>query len=698
MSVYYQNALASFIATKLNDNPYDIAFNVNLYNNIDNDEFSETNKIINTYKTRTTRYVPTMITGINGEYIPIPNLNGTTNSVEIVFDLAVDDMTGIDEDGFLPANYNNTLLAIDNFKKTILANYFPLGTVNIMMGGEDSTIVSVGTTSFTPKFIYLKFKPKNNDTEELLRGVDNSSTVLTKTPTHIEFDVDGTNIISVPYTVNVETEITINQTVSSIWTISNGTDTDTYTVVTSNDYQNFNIGYNTGFEGTIQRLVIDENYFEEVSETEIHTIDLKDFTDKDLITNSGQLTGTTITVNNSILYGDDGNAVFQVYPLAVIGNYDAQNGINYRSFSLQLEAMVGDDFLFGNNFEYYIDSLQVYPVDRNHTYGAEIEGRQGMNENFTSFVATESGLDFTQTFFYQPVKHLTSLLKKITTNELEQNKTYTLKVQYPFWNTYYSVLVSGGGLNTDLNSITTFTLQFKQADKIVSEVTIDYIDANATASAIIEYELAINQDVELPISNAIANAIIDFTIILNKEIELLAPATANVSIGYSTSGNREIGLLAGATANVVVDYSIIGDQQVEITASATSDVTVVTEIILNQDIELIATAMVNAVVTYNQLKNTAKPSIIWLSTVDYKGTDWDITFRITNDDLQTADLYADTGISTPTTLLGSTLSVYTRDVTYRIAQVFGSELTCTTQAKITGNYDSLLENVTSPSQ
>ena len=468
MSVFYQISLKEFLATKLNDNPYNIVFNTNIFQNIDDDEFSETNKVDNTYTTLTTRRVPTMITGMTGEYIPIPNLNGTNNSVEIVFDLAIDDMTGIDEDGFLPVNYDNTLLAIDNFKKTILANYFPLGTSNLMMGGEDSTIVGVNGLPLDAKFIYLKFNPKNNSVENILQGSSLTNSKLYKSSSEVIFDIIAGTSISVPYVINTEMEITISYDLpTTTWSITNGTDTDSVVNSTLTNFNTLTLGYSTGIECVLNRLVIDSETYTEIDTTTTYNIDLDTWNDKDIVLNSGD-SSHTFTINNSILYGSDGNAVFQVYPLAVLGDYEAKNGINYRSFSLQLEAMVGDDFIFGNNFEYYLNDIQVFPVDRNHTFALDTQGRQGINENLMTFVGSESALDWTQSFFYQPTKFLTSLVKKITTGDVSQNTVYTLKVQYPFWNKEYRVVIEGGGINTDINSITTFSLQFKLADDILT--------------------------------------------------------------------------------------------------------------------------------------------------------------------------------------------------------------------------------------
>jgi hypothetical protein len=468
---FYQKSLKTFFESKLSENTKGVLFDVNLYNDIMGDNFNEQFSIENTYATEFKRKIPTMITNIQGEYIPIPNLNGTSNSLEIIFDLAVDDMTGTErESEFEYVDYNNSLLAIDEFKNSLLANYYPLGTSSLFMGGSDSTIVSTSSYVYTPNFIYIKFTPKSNDVEELLRGVNDDYTVINKTETNIVFQIDGVNEISVPYTIDIVNEITITKSSSDLWTISNNFgDTDTYTSATVNNFQNFTFGYGTGFFGILDRLVIDNDTTETtIDNVENPIVDLSLWDNKDLATNQGVSTNVTTTINNSILYGSDGNAVFQVYPLAVIGEYQSENGINYHSFSLQLEVMIGDNFIFGNNFEYYIDDIRVYPVDRSHAFALDIQGRQLINENTSTFIGSESSIDWTQTFFYQPTALLNSLVKKITTGVEEQNKVYVLKIQYPFWSKEYNVLIEGGGMNTDINSITTFTLQYKLADDILS--------------------------------------------------------------------------------------------------------------------------------------------------------------------------------------------------------------------------------------
>jgi hypothetical protein len=477
---YYQQSLKTFIDTKLNVNTKNVLFDVKLYNDIDSNDFNVESVVENTYTTEFKRQVPTMITNIQGEYIPIPNLNATNNSVEIIFDLAVDDMTGQEnESEFETVDYNNSLLAIDEFKKELLAKYHTLGTTNLMMGGSDSSFDINQSVSIEKLVMYFDITPMSTDTEAIL-GVYEGIGSVYKNSTHIIYLADTGQSMQIPYAVDTNIKFVIYHDGGTIWRMKDNTNSvATSSIVSTTTGSSITFGDTIGFTGLVNRVAINNievtsfDLDDLTNELENFIIDINIWDNKDLLTNSGSVTFLSSPINNSLLWGSDGNVVFQVYPLAVIGEYTSENGVNYHSFSLQLEAMIGDNFIFGNNFEYYIKETseesftQVFPVDRSHTFALDTQGRQGINDNVMTFIGSESALDWTQSFFYQPTPKLTSLVKKITTGDVEQNKTYTIKVQYPFWNKEYNVVIEGGGINTDINSITTFSLQFKLADDIL---------------------------------------------------------------------------------------------------------------------------------------------------------------------------------------------------------------------------------------
>ena len=67
-------------------------------------------------------------------------------------------------------------------------------------------------------------------------------------------------------------------------------------------------------------------------------------------------------------------------------------------------------------------------------------------------------------FYYIPNKKLNKLLKHIVSGETSQNEVYTLKVQYPFFHYEYDVIIDGGGLEPNINTISSFTVTLKRKD------------------------------------------------------------------------------------------------------------------------------------------------------------------------------------------------------------------------------------------
>jgi hypothetical protein len=118
--------------------------------------------------------------------------------------------------------------------------------------------------------------------------------------------------------------------------------------------------------------------------------------------------------------------------------------------------------MFGNNVEYYLDTIQVFPVDRNHTLGTDLGSGQKINDNYNKHIVEESSREHSMTFFYKPTKQLTSLLKHVVTGSIDQNTIYSLLVQFPFFQVTYSVVIENGGAPTNLNSLSTFSVTFKR--------------------------------------------------------------------------------------------------------------------------------------------------------------------------------------------------------------------------------------------
>jgi len=456
-----QEALKDLIETTLNANSYNVDFNTDLYNT-DDIKYYEADTL-----GQKRRFVPTMISDVIGEYINIPNANSTSNNVSINFDVFVDvenDLDDVTDTELEKVNYNNTLNAIEEFKGKLLAQYYPLGTPYLYMGGEDSSFTGTTTTNNAQAF-YIKFNPYNTDTERLLDGTSSTQNYIYKNATDVIFN-DGTNTIRVPYQINTDNEITIYKTTTpDRWNITNGTDVDSMLSTNIVDYSVFEFGGTIGFEGLVKRLVITNESFSDIENASDLNIDISTWLSKDTLTNSGDTDLISSSISNSILWSEDGNAIFgfgTLNPVSGIRLVDGQ--FLYQEFEMEMSVFISNDLLFGNNFEYYLDGIQVYPVDRSHTLATESGSAQYTNQNYNTSIVEESLREHTMSFYYIPTKQLTSLLKHVVSGDTAQNTTYELVVQYPFFQVTYYVILESGGTNPNINTLSTFTVVFKRKD------------------------------------------------------------------------------------------------------------------------------------------------------------------------------------------------------------------------------------------
>jgi hypothetical protein len=470
MAIRNQQALHNLISDTLDSNSYGVTFDTELYN-------AGTNK----YYTRDEdgqkhRFVPVMITDVVGEYLNVPNANSTNNQVGISFDIFVDkigELSDNDVTEFANVGYNATLNAIEEFKASLLAKYFPLGTPYLYMGGEDSHFDVNFNGTYNPKVFYLNFIPYNTDSENIM-SLSGLYGDVDKNATHIRFEYSSGNYIQVPYSVNEELNIVIYHN-GTDWIMdkNDGSPASVTTAYSTLVTGNIDVGLTTGFEGLVKRVSADSTQITSFDFTDIDTelagfiIDFKEWDSKTTPNNSGSLVLIdTSIINNSILWSEDGNAIFGFGTLNPVNNIRVIDGsYYYQAFELEATVFISNDVLFGNNFEYYLDGEEVFPIDRQHTLGTELGSAQYINGNYNTHIIEESSREHTLSFYYIPSKKLNSLLKHIVSGSVAQNNTYELIVQYPFFKVTYDVVLESGGTQPNINTLSTFTVALKRKDE-----------------------------------------------------------------------------------------------------------------------------------------------------------------------------------------------------------------------------------------
>lgn len=459
-----QQALYDFLSQKLSENSFNVEFRTDLFNT------QRTKYWYYDDNGNKNRFVPTLISDVIGEYINVPNANSTNNTVGISFDMFVGTQDNSDKatNEYDSVSYANTVNAIEEFKNSLLAQYFPLGDAILYMGGEDSTAEFTLGTTISPTHIKLNLIPLNddNETEDILTNDTGDFRVykfyeILDEQSYIKVSLDnGVALLEVPYTVGIENKIEIIKG-DTEWTLQNVTtgDLDTVSSTFTLSDSKYILGNENGLEAKISRIRmgVDSDY---------EQVDINTWNSDSEITNSGEAVISSSSISNCILWCEDGNAIFGFGTLNPVDNPEVRDGnAIYQTFELEMNVFISNDVLFGNNFKYYLDDIQIYPIDRSHSLATEIGASQYINSNENEYMVEESARDFTMSFYYIPSKKLTKLLKRVASGDTSQNNTYSLVVQYPFFQVTYDALIDSGGTNPNINTLSDFTLTFKKADR-----------------------------------------------------------------------------------------------------------------------------------------------------------------------------------------------------------------------------------------
>ena len=480
------DAIKDLIDEKLNANSYGIVFNTTLF---DSKKISYTKKtysdVSGSYDVIKQKCVPAHIEEIVGGYINVPNVSVLEGQVGMTFDIFTNDYTSLEtpqlQELFKSVSYRNTMLAIDEMRKDLLAKFFPLGDTGIYFGGTDSIAEYSHTTPFITNTIYLELDIKDTSSSVIWETSNDASNFieLSKTATNITLTVaigGGVKVVVVPYSTGLNTIWAFYDATDNWNLVVNGVQASTLDATTQNSFNSGTISTDNTYYGLVYRLLIDDSLIT-LADTE-NTIDetipsakinLKDFTSRYELNQLGELSLLTKTITDSILWGKDGNAVFGFEGIVPISDLRFQDeGLPRQLYGLGINTLISFDVLFGNLYEYFIDGEQVFPVDRQNSYGTQGDSDQYIDGLYSKHVIESNMKEMTNTFFVTSNKLLTEISKHITSNSNEQNKTFELVIQYPFYKETYEVLIDTGGLGNSLNQLATITVTYKQNDDTVT--------------------------------------------------------------------------------------------------------------------------------------------------------------------------------------------------------------------------------------
>ena len=133
-------------------------------------------------------------------------------------------------------------------------------------------------------------------------------------------------------------------------------------------------------------------------------------------------------------------------------------------FDVGYDLTYTKDLFLGNHYNYYIDGNQIYPFSRSEGYTGTPDIDQYIEGYTSKGYISDNILGKTYTVYQDIDKPLNDLFYNYIHNEPDQNKIWTLKIEYPTHNEEYQVMIKEIGVQGSDNSPSILTIQIELAD------------------------------------------------------------------------------------------------------------------------------------------------------------------------------------------------------------------------------------------
>lgn len=451
--IQIQKSIRDRIQAELNKNTQGLNFEVSLYNVKTNSLLENTLPLGDTYATQQKRFIPVLIESISGEYADLQNLTAATASINLSF------MIPTDSEDFNNMAVDETFVkvsaAFDELRERTLAQNLPLGDARYILPSQFRLTVLNDTQTFAANYIKLSASFKE-DVGNII--TDNGDFTLSKTANQLVFDApnevftyniknDREYDIYIYFVENNELKISIDDNgVITNETITNIT-YDPNDLVLGGCYMEVK----DFVVGGISNNVITKN------------IEINNFKTFAPVVGSISMINTTLA-KNVIEKGTLGTVVFGYsFPNPTTNQFTFGNGLNYQQFELDMDAFITDSVFVGNDVEYYLDDVRIYPLFRDEPFVSETDGSQVVGQQITRFTAVQSVLTREYSFYFKQDNKLLSIAKKITSETPNPNEVFDFKIVYPLFERTHKVIISQAAMGVSNNEPISISVKFDLA-------------------------------------------------------------------------------------------------------------------------------------------------------------------------------------------------------------------------------------------
>lgn len=439
--IQLQNSIRDRIQEELNKNTQGLDFEVSLYNVKTNNLLENTEQVGNTYARRQKRFIPVLIENISGEYSDLQNLTAAEANLNLSFMIPTDSQDfnnmAVDE------TFNKVSIALDEMRQRILAQNLPLGEVRYVLPKTFRLKALNNTETYNANYIELITSFKGDVGNVLTDGDDftvtkTANSLIFFAPNNVfEYNIeeDKEYSIYIYFVENDEMQIAIsdgsNVTTETIQNITYNPEDITLGGVYM-EAKRWTVG---GISGGVisEELQIDD--FKTLIPT-IGTPSLVDTSLAKFVVQKGTI--GTVVFGMGISNPSTNQVTFG-------------NGLNYQLFELDMDAFITDSVFVGNDVEYYLDDVRIYPVFRDEPFASETDASQVVSDQITRHTAVQSVLSREYSIFFKQDLKLLELAEKITSETPNPNEVFDFRVVYPLFEREYKVIITQGAMGVANN-------------------------------------------------------------------------------------------------------------------------------------------------------------------------------------------------------------------------------------------------------
>lgn len=429
----------------------DIYYGVSLYQEHLDKDYIKKEQNTKDYDITEWRYIPIMIESIEGEHVEIPNVEQAEFTVVSTFMIPTNDR--YIDNVIEQANTKNVLNDVDTMRNDLQGTKLPLGRVGYRL--YDNSSISLIPTTGNENIVEFELRFKHTGEDTTLFNSDGLTVSHTGDTISVSFN---SKTVNADLNVNGFNEIKIYLGDTSGAAIINDATPFTYADTTPIDISN---GVITSNQNLIYDVVIKDDTLEENN-----YLILDNF---DTLQNEAETT-TKIDIVPSADYGavpmgDEGNLTLSMSMLNPITNqFSYQNDeFFYQLFDMTFEITISKSIFTANDYKYYLDGVQIYPMSANASYSTVNPAHQKGNEKTSKTTIEENSMGRTFSLYGNNNAVYPKVAKNMFSKEKEQNDSFNLDVYYPTFKESYEVVITEGGNDLTYNSpdILTFSTMIK---------------------------------------------------------------------------------------------------------------------------------------------------------------------------------------------------------------------------------------------